>query len=78
MNDGNYGCCIFVDFQKAFDIVNHDMLLKKLEHYSITRVSSKWFMSYLSNIIQYVSITGSHSNLPDTSSGSPRVLYLVF
>ena len=35
LDKGNIGCGIFVDFQKAFDTVTHDILLAKLEHYSI-------------------------------------------
>ena len=35
LDEGNIGCGIFVDLQKAFDAAEHDILLSKLEHYSI-------------------------------------------
>ena len=56
LDDGNIGCGVFVDLQKAFDTVDHQILLAKLSHYGIRGVSNDWFESYLSNLNQYVSI----------------------
>ena len=38
---------VFLDFQKGFDTVNNDILLKKLEHYGIRDKSNKWLRSFL-------------------------------
>ena len=61
LDGGNIGCRIFVDLQKAFDTVDHQILLTKLDHYGIRGVSNDWFKSYLSNQNQYVSINGFDS-----------------
>ena len=42
------GCWNCVDLQKAFETVNHDTLLAKLEHYGVRRNELHWFKSYLS------------------------------
>ena len=58
-----------MDLQKAFDTVDHQILLAKLNHYGIRGVSNDWFKSYLSNRSQYVSINGYDSSLPAITCG---------
>ena len=72
LDDGNIGCGVFVDLQKAFDTVDHQILLAKLSHYGIRGVSNDWFKSYLSNRNQYVSINGFDSGLTTINCGVPQ------
>ena len=59
----------FVDLQKFFDTVDHQILLAKLSHYETCGVSNDWFESYLSNRYQYVSLNGYESGLADINYG---------
>ena len=61
-----------MDLQKAFDTVDHHILLAKLNHYGIRGVSNDWFKSYLSNRSQYVSINGYESGLAAINCGVPQ------
>ena len=65
----NYGCGIFVNFWKAFAMVDHHILQKKLEHHGIRGNSNKRFASYLNSRLQFVSINGSNSNQTDVKCG---------
>ena len=47
MDNKLYSCGIFIDLKKAFDTVDHDILLGKLSHYGIRGVVNDWFSSYL-------------------------------
>ena len=70
--------------QKAFDTVDHQILLAKLNHYGIRGVSNDWFKSYLSNRNQYVSINGYESGLADLNCGVAQrsvlepILFLLY
>ena len=72
LDDGNIGCGVSVDLQKAFDTVDHQILLAKLNHYGICGVSNDWFKSYLSNRNQYVSTNGFDSGLTSINCSIPQ------
>ena len=60
------------NIRKAFDTVDHQILVAKLNHYGIRGVSSHWFKSHLSNRNQYISINGYESGLAAISCGVPQ------
>ena len=49
LENGNFVCGIFIDLQKVFDTVNHEILLSKLDHYEIRGFTNDWFRSFLCN-----------------------------
>ena len=54
--DNKKTCGNFIDLQKAFDMMNHSILVNKLNHYGIRGIANNWFKSYLSNRSQFDSI----------------------
>ena len=79
-----YSCGIFLDLSKAFDTVDHSILLAKLEHYGIRRLPNEWFRSYLANRQQFISVNNSDSDplliTCEVRQGSVlgRVLFLIY
>ena len=64
---------IYLDFSKAFDTVNHNILMSKLLHSGVRGIMQHWFKSYLSNRKQYVYVSIKNCN----SSMSP-VLFILY
>ena len=54
---------LLIDFSKAFDMVEHTILLRKLEHYGIRGLALKWMHSYLKNRSQFVRLSGENSSI---------------
>ena len=75
---------MFIDLIKAFDTVNHKILLTKLEHYGIRNELLNWFDSYLTGRKQYVFYNGESSDLRDINCGVPQgsvlgpLLFLIY
>ena len=74
----------FLDLSKAFDTVNHDILLEKLSFYGINNETKDWFSSYLKNRKQYVCVDGVNSNILPLEYGVPQgsvlgpILFLIY
>ena len=81
----HYTLGVFIDLPKAFDTVDHTILIRKLEMYGIKGINLAWFRNYLTNRIRYISIT--HNLETDTKNiycGVPHgsilgpLLFLLF
>ena len=84
LNNNQISIAIFCDLRKAFDTVNHSILLEKLKNLGVRGVELLWFKNYFSNRKQFVSIGESNSILMDIILGVPQgsilgpLLFLIY
>ena len=84
LDKGDYVLGLFLDFSKAFDTVNHEILFKKLEHCGIRGIALSWFKSYLSDRTQYIEYNGQKSDKGNIICGVPQgsilgpLLFLIY
>ena len=84
LESGEYVLGLFLDFSKAFDTVNHDILYEKLEFYGIRGLPLTWFKSYLNDRKQYVEYNNAQSSMDTIKCGVPQgsilgpLLFLIY
>ena len=75
---------LLIDFSKAFDMVDHNLILRKLYFYGIRGAAHDWFRSYLSDRKQYVSLNGASSKVGNLEYGVPQgsilgpLIFIIF
>ena len=84
LDDKQLPISIYMDLSKAFDTLNHDILLDKLSYYGVDGTALQWFDSYLSNRSMYVEIDNMKSSVRTLTTGVPQgsilgpLLFLIY
>jgi len=72
LDNNNFVGVLFLDFRKAFDSVNHDVIKTKLTKNGITGNLNEWIMNYLTNRKQITIVNGQSSEEEDVDIGVPQ------
>ena len=80
----NFTLGVFIDLSKAFDTVDHHILISKLENYGVNGNNLRWFQSYLKNRKQYLNFNNKITTLSQITCGVPQgsilghLLFLIY
>ena len=72
LDDGQIPVSVFLDLSKAFDTLNHAILMDKLKYYGLNETSLNWFRSYLHDRHQYTEYNGTCSDVINLTTGGPQ------
>ena len=72
IDDGEYAVGVFIDLSKAFDTLDHNVLIAKLEYYGVRGISLEWFRNYLYNRKQCVYLNSVSSTMSQVVCGVPQ------
>ena len=84
MDNGKLTGVVFVDIRKAFDSIDHDILLEKLAYYGVSQIEHTWLQSYLANRQQQCQVNGFFSEKREIKCGFPQgsilgpLLFLIY
>ena len=84
LDEGKYCVRVFADLKKAFDTVDHNILLRKLDYYCIKGIANEWFCSYFKKRKQFVSIENNMSSVKEILTRVPQgsvlgpLLFLIY
>ena len=84
MKNNEFTIAVFIDLSKAFDTVDHRIILKKLIHYGVNGNSIRWFKSYLTNRKQFLSFNKKSANFANITCQFPQgsilgpLLFLIY
>ena len=84
LDEGKYCVGVSVNLKKAFDAIDHNILVRKLDCFGIKGIANKWFCSYLKKRKQFVSVQNNVSSVKEILTGFPQgsvqgsLLFLIY
>ena len=72
IDNGFLNGVVFIDLKKAFDTIDHEIILRKLSYFGADQATAMWFQSYLSNRTQRCNVNGNLSTASTVTCGVPQ------